>query len=202
MQYPAVINRLINLLAQWPTVGPKTAERFALFLLRADQSYLDELAAAISQLKKDLTTCQVCYRLAEHSPCRLCADARRNRRQLCLVAETKDLLAVENSHAYQGLYFVLGGVISASRGLGPTDLRVKELSAYLKNNRPEEIILALNPDVDGETTALYLARLLAAYPCRLTRLARGLPSGASLDYADELTISQALVNRRQYQNRS
>jgi recombination protein RecR len=199
MQYPESIRRLIDQLATWPSVGPKTAERFALSLLRQPQEQLNDLAKAIAELKHGLTVCRTCCRLTDRNPCTICQDQQRQRQQLCIVAESKDLLAIENTGRYRGLYHVLGGVMSTVHRTRPGDYNLKSLLARLDQEPIQEIILALNPDIDGETTALYLKRLLANRPVSITRLARGLPNGASLDYADDLTIGHAFQNRQNYQ---
>ncbi|MEI6378705.1 MAG: recombination mediator RecR [Candidatus Falkowbacteria bacterium] len=197
MTYPESIRNLINQLTHWPAVGPKTAERFALYLLRQPQEQLNELARAIAEVKHGLTVCRVCCRLTDSTPCSICRDAQRERQTLCIVAESKDLLAIENTGRYHGLYHVLGGVINTVHNTRPGDYNLKSLIARLDKEPILEIILALNPDLEGETTALYLQKILTGRELRLTKLARGLPTGASLDYADDLTIGHAFTNRQQ-----
>ena len=198
MTYPESIRKLISQLSHWPSVGPKTAERFALYLLRQPQEQLNELAKTIAEVKQGLTVCRECCRLTDRTPCSICADSQRDRQTLCIVAESKDLLAIENTGRYRGLYHVLGGVINTVHNTRPGDYNLKSLTSRLDKEPVLEIILALNPDLEGETTALYLKKLLTDRHLRITRLARGLPTGASLDYADDLTIGHAFINRQQY----
>lgn len=198
MRYPEAIQKLINLLGQLPTVGPKTAERYALFLLRQNPAFLNDLTASLQNLQAGIVICNSCHALASASPCAICADPKRQTGTLCVVAETKDMIALEDSRAYGGLYHILGGTISTINNLGPEKLNINSLINKIKNNNYSEIILALNPDLEGETTALYLKKLLAAANIPVTRLARGMSSGSSLDYADELTIANALKYRNKF----
>ena len=198
MDYPESIRKLANELASWPTVGPKTAERFVLYLVRQPNAKIADLLSAISNLKNNLTVCKTCCRLTDTNPCSICLSQSRDRSTICLVAETKDLIAIENSGRYHGLYHVLGGVINAIHNTRPGDYNIKSLLARLDKELYKEVILALNPDMEGETTALYVAKLLNGRNIKITRLARGLPTGASLDYADDQTIAHALNNRRNF----
>lgn len=200
MRYPQSIQKLIELLTRWPSVGPKTAERFVLSLLNKDQLYLNDLANAITNLKSDLTICSACHSIASASPCHICSDKRRDQSNLCIVAETKDVLAIENTNQYHGLYHVLGGTLNTIKDINPADLNISSLTHKISSNQIKEIILALNPDLEGETTCLYLQRILSASNIRITRLARGLAQGSSIDYADELTLSHALQYRREFKN--
>lgn len=198
MRYPESIQKLIGLLAHLPSVGPKTAERYVLYLLKQPQSLLEELAQATVGLKRGLTVCSNCRRISDTSPCSICQDQKRDHSVVCVVAETKDLLALENTGRYNGLYHVLGGVINTVKQTAPSEQNIAKLTERLTAGAVKEVILALNPDLEGETTCLYLARLLNRFPVKLTKLARGLPTGSSLDYADDATLTQALNNRRDY----
>lgn len=201
MQYPESIKKLISELAHWPSIGPKTAERFALYLLRQPQEQLNILAKAISEIKHGLTVCRQCCRLADSTPCSICRNQERARDTLCIVAESKDLMAIENTGHYHGQFHVLGGVINTIHNTRPGDYNIKSLLTRLDKEPIKEVILALNPDMEGETTCLYLLKLLSGRDLQITRLARGLPTGASIDYADELTISHAMKNRQNYQQK-
>lgn len=200
MLYPASIQKLIELLSSWPSVGPKTAERYALFLLKQPQGYLSDLSRALEGVKQGLVICQHCRRITDQSPCSICSSNQRDPHLLCVVAETKDLLAIENTGRFKGLYHVLGGVINSVRHTAPSEGGLKKLVEKISSGQITEVVLALNPDIDGETTCLYLSRLLSKFPVRLTRLARGLPTGANLEYADENTLAHAFHNRKDYQS--
>jgi len=196
MRYPAPLQNLIDHLSKLPTVGPKTAERFAFFLLRQNPAFVNSLAQSLLQLQSNLSLCQHCYTITSASPCHICSDTKRLQNILCVVADTKDLIAIENSGQFKGRYHVLNGTISALNSPSSHNLTIKQLLLRLKHESIDELIIALNPDLEGETTALYLAKLLADSHVRLTRLARGLPAGASLDYADPMTLAHALNFRR------
>lgn len=193
MKYPASIQRLIDHLAQWPTVGPKTAERFAFFLIKQKPEYLINLANSLVQLQKDLGHCDTCQMITTSKLCPICSDTNRNVQLLCIVADNKDLIAIENSGHFKGRYHVLNGTISSFSH--NNNLTIKQLLLRLAQEPVKEIIIALNPDLEGETTALYLRKLLANKDLTITRLARGLPAGSSLDYADPMTLGHALNYR-------
>jgi recombination protein RecR len=197
MRYPASIQSLIDHFSKLPTVGPKTAERYVFYLLKQHPENLQQFAQAIAELKEKTTICQTCLAIAENNPCAICSDAKRNRSIICLVADTRDLLAIEATGQYQGVYHCLGGVINTIEGVKPEQLNIKQLLARLKQATVKEIILAFNPDLEGETTALYLAKLLKPHKIKITRLAKGLPMGADLEYADEITLSNALKYRNE-----
>lgn len=187
---------LINELSKLPTIGPKTAARLVFHLLNRPRNEAQSLAEAILAVKDKVLFCSICYSLSESDPCELCTDERRDSQTICVVAEPKDVYAIERTGAYRGRYHVLGGLISPMDGIGPAQLHVKELVERVGREEPREIILATNPNAEGEATALYLSRLLQPLGVEVTRLAYGLPIGAELDYADELTITKALEGRR------
>jgi recombination protein RecR len=187
---------LINELSKLPTIGPKTAARLVFHLLNRPRNEAQSLAEAILAVKDRVRFCSICYALTEQDPCDLCTDERRDARTVCVVAEAKDVYAVERSGVYRGRYHVLGGLISPMEGIGPSQLRVKELIERVGREEPREIILATNPNAEGEATALYLLRLLQPLGFMVTRLAYGLPIGGDLDYADEVTVAKALEGRR------
>ncbi|OGF24006.1 recombination protein RecR [Candidatus Falkowbacteria bacterium RIFCSPLOWO2_12_FULL_45_13] len=197
MRYLASIQNLIDHFTKLPAVGPKTAERYVFYLLKAHPESLQQFAQAIAELKEKTAVCRTCLSLAETNPCSICSDPKRNRSCLCLVADTRDLLAIESTKQYHGLYYCLGGVINAIEGIKPENLNLKELLSRLKPPLVKEIILAFNPDLEGETTSLYLNKLLKPYKIKITRLAKGLPMGADLEYADEITLSNALKYRNE-----
>ncbi|MBU4374911.1 recombination mediator RecR [Patescibacteria group bacterium] len=197
MKYPLSIQNLISHFSQLPTVGPKTAERYVFYLLKQDPETLQKFALALSELKEKTTICQNCLAIAESNPCSICADQKRNKSTICVVDGSRDMMAIESIEKYNGLYHILGGVINAIEGIKEDRLNIKQLIEKVKKNNIAEIILALNPDMEGETTAMYLTKLLKEYNIKITRLAKGLPMGASLEYADEMTLVNALKYRNE-----
>jgi len=179
-----------------PTVGPKTAARLVFYLLNRPRAEAQALAEAILAVKDRVRLCSRCFSLTEDDPCAICTDPRRDAAQLCVVAEAKDIFAVERTAAFKGRYHVLGGLISPMDGIGPAQLRVKELIERIASERPQEIVIATNPNAEGEATALYLSRLISPSGVAVTRLAYGLPIGGDLDYADEVTLAKAFEGRR------
>ncbi|MDQ2865577.1 MAG: recombination mediator RecR [Candidatus Eremiobacteraeota bacterium] len=190
------VQALINEFSKLPTVGPKTAARLVFHLLNRPRNEAQSLAEAILAVKDKVRFCSVCFSLTEEDPCTICTDGRRETALICVVAEAKDIYAIERTNAFHGRYHVLGGLISPMDGIGPAQLRVKELIERIGAESPTEIILATNPNAEGEATALYLSRLIAPLRVDVTRLAYGLPIGGDLDYADEITLARALEGRR------
>ena len=188
--------RLIDELSKLPGVGPKTAQRLAYYILRASATDAESLAAAVRSVKTDLLYCQTCFNIAETDPCAVCRADDRDRRMICVVEEPLDVLAIERTNAYRGVYHVLHGAISPVNGVRPDDLRIRELGQRVRSGGVEELILATNPNLEGEATAMYIAQSLGDVAVRVTRLARGLPIGGDLEYADELTVGRALEGRR------
>lgn len=188
--------RLIDELSKLPGVGPKTAQRLAYHILRSTSGDAEALAAAVRSVKTDLRYCSVCFNIAESDPCAVCSSDERDQRVVCVVEEPLDVLAIERTGDYHGVYHVLHGAISPVNGVRPDDLRIGELVARAKKGGIGEIILATNPNLEGEATAMYIAQLLGGSGVQLTRLARGLPMGGDLEYADEVTVSRALEGRR------
>jgi recombination protein RecR len=193
----APVVRLIEEFHKLPGVGPKSAQRLTYYLLRAPQEEAQALAQAILEVKEKITFCSVCQNVTDSDPCLICEDSQRDRSVICVVEEPLDILALERTRSYHGLYHVLNGVISPMDGVGPEDLKVEELLERLKGGAVQEVILATNPNLEGEATSMYLSRLLRPLGLRVTRLARGLPTGADLEYADDLTLSQALEGRQE-----
>jgi recombination protein RecR len=187
---------LINEFSKLPTIGPKTAARLVFHLLNKPRADAELLADAIIALKDRVRLCSRCFSITEDDPCTICGDPRRDARMLCVVAEAKDIYALERTSAYNGRYHVLGGLISPMDGIGPAQLRVKELIERIGSNGFEEVIVATNPNAEGEATALYLSRLIGPLGVLVTRLAYGLPIGGDLDYADEVTLAKAIEGRR------
>jgi recombination protein RecR len=196
-KYPKPIERLIAELGTLPGVGPKTAERYAFSLLKRDANERQRLAEAILAPELAIRACSICRNYTENDPCSVCADPRRERDLICVVATEQDLLAIEHTGEYRGLYHILGGVLSPADGVNPEHLNIRELVARARADRPREIILALDPTIEGEATMLFLSKHLAASGIRLTRLARGLPIGSELGYADEVTLTDAIKGRRE-----
>ncbi len=187
---------LINEFSKLPTVGPKTAARLVFYLLNRPRNEAQALAEAILAVKDRVRLCSICFSITEEDPCPFCTDQRRDATLLCVVAEAKDIFALERTSAYKGRYHVIGGLISPMDGIGPAQLRVKELIERVGSESPQEIILATNPNAEGEATALYLSRLITPLGVSVTRLAYGLPIGGDLDYADEVTLAKAIEGRR------
>ena len=194
---PETVDRLINEFARLPGIGPKSASRLTFYLLRASGDQALDLAEALQDLKERTRFCSVCYNITEQDPCLICQDDTRDAHFLCVVEEPLDVLAIERSRAFNGRYHVLHGAISPVEGIGPEDLRVEELIKRVQDGAFSEIILATNPTLEGESTALYLQRRLADSDIRLTRLARGLPVGGDLEYTDEITLVRALEGREE-----
>ncbi len=180
-----------------PSVGPKTAERYVFFILKQNPEYLQSFAQAIAELKEKTTVCSSCFAISDKSPCEICNNPKRNPETICVVANTKDMLVIENSKEYNGKYHILGGVINTIDGIKPEHLKIRQLIEKIKKNQIKEIILALSPNIEGETTALYLKKILSPFGRKITRIARGLPSGAELEYADEITLANALKFRNE-----
>lgn len=190
------VQALINEFSKLPTVGPKTAARLVFHLLNRPRNEAQALAEAILAVKDRVRLCSLCFSITEEDPCAICTDARRDDSMVCVVAEAKDIFALERASAYRGRYHVLGGLISPMDGIGPAQLRVKELIDRIASQSPAEIVIATNPNAEGEATALYLSRLIGPLGVLVTRLAYGLPIGGDLDYADEVTLAKAIEGRR------
>ena len=200
--YPEPVARLIDALQRLPGIGPKTAQRLTFFLLKRPADEVRELADALLAVKERIVSCSTCFNVTDEDPCRICADPARDARLLCVVEEPNDLLAMERTGEYRGRYHVLLGALSPLEGIGPDDLKVRELLLRLEAGGAAEVILATNPNIEGEATALYLAKLLRPLGARITRIARGLPVGGDLEYADQVTLSKALEGRREVGERS
>lgn len=194
--YAPAIARLIEEFQRLPGIGPKSAQRLAFHILRTDEESAKRLADAIVEVKRSVRFCTQCFNLAEGDLCEVCASEKRDRSVLCVVEEPRDVVAIERSGGFVGLYHVLHGAISPMDGIGPDQLKMRELVERVSAGDVREVIVATNPNVEGETTALYIARLLRPLGVRVTRIASGLPVGGDLEYADEVTLSRALEGRR------
>ena len=197
MIYPKAVAALIEQFQKFPSVGPKSAQRMAFYLLRMPLSEVQNIAKSMIEAKENTRTCEVCFNLSSASPCEICSSSSRDRSTICVVAETKDLIAVEKTNEYRGLYHVLQGLISPMDGIGADDIRIKELLTRLTDENVKEVILALSPSVEGEATSLYLSKLIKPFGIKISRIAFGLPVGSDLEYADEITIAKALEGRRE-----
>jgi recombination protein RecR len=191
------VARLIEQFARLPGIGPKSAQRLTFYLLRNPAQVSEELAEAIRHMKHAVMFCSECQNITDSDPCPVCRSETRDRRVICVVEEPLDILALERTRGYRGLYHVLHGALSPVEGIGPDELKIKELLSRLQRDEVTEVILATNPNVEGETTSIYLTRLLRPLGVRITQIARGLPVGGDLEYADEVTLARALEGRRE-----
>lgn len=197
MIYPKSIAALIEHFQKFPSIGPKSAQRMAFYLLRMPAGEVHKFAQAMIDAKENTKTCEICFNISSESPCEICTSPKRDRSVICVVAETKDLIAIEKTNEYNGLYHVLQGLISPMDGIGADDIRIKELLGRLTAEEVQEIILALPPSVEGEATSLYLTKLIKPFGIKVSRIAFGLPVGADLEYADEITLAKAIEGRRE-----
>lgn len=200
MKLPRPIRSLIEAFERLPGIGPKTAARLTFYLLHVPQSELDDFAQSLTKLKKDTVLCSICFNIAEADPCPICTDQGRDKGTICVVEQPLDILALEKTGDYRGVYHVLHGAISPLNNIGPDELHLHDLLPRLKNGLVKEIILATNPNMEGEATAMYLAKKIKAKKkgLKITRLGQGLPTGGDLEYADDLTLSRALEGRRPF----
>ena len=197
MSLPEPLARLIEHLQRLPGIGAKSAQRLAFHVLRTPREEVDRLAEALRDVKERVTYCSVCNNITDVDPCGYCSDEGRDRRLICVVEEPQNVFGIEKTRGFKGVYHVLMGALSPLQGIGPGELKIRELLARVGEGRVEEIILATNPTVEGEATAIYLARLLKPLGVRVTRIAMGVPVGSDLEYTDELTISRAMEGRRE-----
>jgi recombination protein RecR len=195
--YAPPVARLLEELERLPGIGPKSAQRLAFYLLRTDAEYAGRLAEAILELKRSVRFCSRCFNFSEGDLCEICADTQRDAATVCVVEEPRDVVAVERTGEFRGLYHVIQGVLSPIDGIGPDELKIRELVERVGVDEVQEVIVATNPNVEGETTALYISRLLKPAGVRVTRIASGLPVGGDLEYADEVTLGRALEARRE-----
>ena len=195
MEYTKPLAKLIEYFQKLPSIGPKTAQRLALHVIKMPENEVRNFASSLIEAKTTISYCEKCFNMSASNPCEICSNPARIQNTICVVAETKDLMAIEKTNEYNGLYHVLQGLISPIDGIGPDDIRIKELLYRVNQNDIKEIILALNPSVEGEATSLYLTKLLKPFNIKLSRIAFGLPMGSELEYADEMTLAKALEGR-------
>ena len=194
--YPSeLLERAVGALSKLPAVGRKSALRLALHLLKQDEAEVTELAEALVRLRTEIKHCAVCHNISDTDVCRICSDASRKGEQICVVENVRDVMAIENTQQYNGLYHVLGGIISPMNGIGPADLEIASLVKRVANGGVEEVILALSPNMEGDTTAFYIFRKLADYDVKITTIARGVAVGDELEFADEVTLGRSIRNR-------
>ncbi len=189
------VEQLVEQFSQLPGIGRKTAHRLALYVLKMSNEEVQNLVQALIAVKERVRYCSICSNITESDPCRICSNTKREKGMICVVEEPNDVIAIERTNEFKGLYHVLGGALSPLDGIGPEELRIKELLNRTSNGEIEEVILALNPNVEGEATTLYLSKLLKPFGMRVTRIARGLPVGSDIEYADLVTLSRALEGR-------
>lgn len=197
MQYPEPIAKLIDSFMKLPGIGPKTAVRLAFFAVEMNEEDVMDFARSLVDVKRKLVYCSVCQNISDHDPCSICDDSSRDHSTICVVQDPKDVVALEKMRDYHGMYHVLHGVISPMDGIGPEDIKVAELIRRLEDENVKEVILATNPTVEGEATAMYISRLVKPIGVKTSRIAHGLPVGGDLEYADEVTLSKALEGRRE-----
>ncbi|MDC2867841.1 MULTISPECIES: recombination protein RecR [unclassified Bacillus (in: firmicutes)] len=197
MHYPEPISKLIDSFMKLPGIGPKTAVRLAFFVLDMKEDDVLDFAKSLVNAKRNLTYCSVCGHITDRDPCYICDDSHRDQSVVCVVQEPKDVIAMEKMKEYQGVYHVLNGAISPMEGVGPEDINIPQLLKRLHDETVQEVILATNPNIEGEATAMYISRLLKPTGIKVTRIAHGLPVGGDLEYADEVTLSKALEGRRE-----
>ncbi|AUI50859.1 recombination mediator RecR [Arthrobacter crystallopoietes] len=195
--YEGAVQELIDELGRLPGIGPKSAQRIAFHILEADPADMQQLVQAITNVKERVKFCSICGNVSEEETCNICRDPRRDPTEICVVEESKDVVAIERTRSFRGRYHVLGGAINPIGGVGPNQLRMRELLTRLTDSQVQEIIIATDPNLEGEATATYVARLLKDFDIKVTRLASGLPVGGDLEYADEVTLGRAFEGRRQ-----
>lgn len=198
MLYTKPLARLIEQFQKLPGIGQKSAQRMAFHLLKMPLGEVEKFADAMLDAKKTIKYCQICFNMSSNDPCEICSSSKRDKSVICVIAETKDLIAIEKTSEFSGLFHVLQGLISPMDGIGPEDIRIKELLQRAADPEVKEIILALNPTVEGEATSLYLSKILKPFGIKVTRIAFGLPIGGDLEFVDELTLAKALEGRREF----
>lgn len=197
MAYSASIEKLIEEFEKLPSIGHKTAVRLAFYVLNAPEENAIHFANTIMEARKNLKYCSICNNITDVDPCPICSNTKRNKEVICVVEDVRDIIPIERTHEYIGVYHVLHGVISPMNGIGPNDIRIKELMTRIGKDEVKEIILATNPNVEGEATAMYISKLVKPFHIKTTRIAHGIPIGGNLEYTDEVTLAKALENRRE-----
>ncbi len=195
--YSPSIEKLIQSFEKLPSIGNKTAARLAFYILNASEEETNEFVSSIVNAKKNLKYCSKCYNISDTDPCQICGNPKRDQSEICVVEDVRDIIAMEKTHEFRGVYHVLHGSISPMNGIGPDDIKIKELLARLMDGQVKEVILATNPRVEGEATAMYLSKLIKPLGIKVTRIAHGIPVGGDLEYTDEITLTKALEGRRE-----
>ena len=195
MLIPEPLQKVIVELRKLPSIGRKTAQRLALYILKSDLQNIDSLVNAISELKSKIRFCEICFNISTEEKCEVCSSPKRDQTIICVVEEASDILSIEKTNEYNGLYHVLGGVLNPLAGITPGNLKINELLLRMNNSAVKEIILALNPNAEGDVTSLYIIKVLKEYPVKISRIARGLPIGGDLEFADSATIGRAFIGR-------
>ena len=195
--YSPSIEKLIQSFEKLPSIGNKTAARLAFYILNASEEETNEFVSSIVNAKKNLKYCSKCYNISDTDPCQICGNPKRDQSEICVVEDVRDIVAMEKTHEFRGVYHVLHGSISPMNGVGPDDIKIKELLARLMDGQVKEVILATNPRVEGEATAMYLSKLIKPLGIKVTRIAHGIPVGGDLEYTDEITLTKALEGRRE-----
>lgn len=193
--YSQSIEKLIESFEKLPSIGRKTAERLAFYMLESDKEEVEEFLSAIKDAKENLKECSKCFNISDTDPCTICADSFRDKKTICVVEDVKDIVAMEKTHEYKGVYHVLHGAISPMNNISPDDIKIKELLKRINDEEISEVIIATNPKVEGEATAMYISKLLRPFDIKVSRLASGMPIGGDLEYIDEITLSKALKGR-------
>ena len=196
MEYTKPLAQLIEFFQKFPGIGPKSAQRMAFHLLKMPSSEVEKFSKILVEAKENIHYCNICFNMSASNPCEICTDTRRDKSVICVVAETKDLIAIEKTREYKGLYHVLQGTLSPLDGIGAEDIRIKELLTRVADDSVKEIILALSPSVEGEATSMYITKLIKPFDIKISRIAFGLPIGSDLEYADEITLAKAIEGRR------
>mgnify|MGYP005776239141 CR=1 FL=1 len=196
MEYTKPLGQLIEFFQKFPGIGPKSAQRMAFHLLKMPLSEVEKFSKVLVEAKENIHYCSICFNMSANNPCEICTDERRDKTVICVVAETKDLIAIEKTREYKGLYHVLQGMLSPLDGIGVEDIRIKELLTRIADTNVEEVILALSPSVEGEATSMYISKLLKPFNIKISRIAFGLPVGSDLEFADEITLAKAIEGRR------
>ena len=196
-EYSPSIEKLIENFEKLPSIGHKTAQRLAFYMLDLSDNEVLEFTNSIIKAKNNLKFCSICYNIADNDPCHICSNAKRDKSTICVVEDVRDVIAMERTHEYKGVYHVLHGTISPMNGIGPNDIKIKELLTRLLPGEVNEVILATNPRVEGEATSMYISKLIKPLGIKVTRIARGIPIGGDLEYTDEVTLTQALENRNE-----
>lgn len=197
MEFSPTISKLIDEFAKFPGIGKKTAERLAFYVIQGNNKDVQQFLNSVVEAKKNLKICSKCFNISDTDPCHICTDEKRNQKLICVVEDVKDIIRIEKTNEYNGIYHVLQGTLSPMNGIGPDDIKIKELVVKVMENQAEEVIIATNPKIEGEATAIYISKLLKDLKVKVTRIAHGIPVGGDIEYVDEVTLLRALEGRRE-----